>query len=220
MPLPASPGAISLSAIQTEFTGSNPISISEYYRGTIGVALVPDITVNNNVPTGSAGVQISFANFHAAEQIDYIPTTFGINDITLGSGLNFIDGDSNTITIAGINTSITLNIGTTNARISASGTAPATFCTLTAIKNGSSAGSVSWSRIGAGTTTNQTRNLKVAVSSGDTLKFNFSVDVSGSSDDGDSGGTFGTIVFNITNDSSSNTFIDSFTPSGSATKSS
>ena len=48
-------GAISLSDIQTEFTGSNPISMSEYYRGLL-------VTDNNtNVPT--SGV-ISLANFY------------------------------------------------------------------------------------------------------------------------------------------------------------
>ena len=214
MPLPASPAALSLNDIQAEFTGSNPISISEYYRGTIGVALVPNITVNNNVPTSG---QISFSNFHSAEQIDYTPTTFDINDIALGAGTDFIDADSNTITLAGINTSITLNIGTTNARAQASGVFPSVVCTLEAFKNGASAGSVSWSRIGAGSSTNQTRNMKVTVSSGDTLKFNFSVDVTGSSDSGDGGGTLGTPSFAITNDSSSNASIDTFTTTGSAT---
>lgn len=33
-------GPISISQIQTEFTGSNPISISEYYRGAGLVTLV------------------------------------------------------------------------------------------------------------------------------------------------------------------------------------
>tara|TARA_B110000971_G_scaffold44083_1_gene43828 strand:+ start:182 stop:1030 length:849 start_codon:yes stop_codon:yes gene_type:complete len=50
-------GAISLSDIQTEFTGSNPISISEYYRGLL-------VTTNNTgVPTSGA---ITLANFYGA----------------------------------------------------------------------------------------------------------------------------------------------------------
>jgi hypothetical protein len=48
-------GAIKLSEIQTEFTGSNPISMSEYYRGLL-------VTANNtNVPT--SGV-ITLSNFY------------------------------------------------------------------------------------------------------------------------------------------------------------
>jgi hypothetical protein len=57
MALPVS-GTISLSQIQTEFTGSNPISISEYYRGG-GL-----VTSNNtSVPTSGA---ISLSNFYGA----------------------------------------------------------------------------------------------------------------------------------------------------------
>jgi hypothetical protein len=48
-------GAIKLSEIQTEFTGSNPISMSEYYRGLL-------VTANNtSVPT--SGV-ITLSNFY------------------------------------------------------------------------------------------------------------------------------------------------------------
>lgn len=57
MTLPAS-GAISLSDIQTEFGGSNPISINEYYKGG---TYVPNTTVNVNIPT--SGV-ITFSNFY------------------------------------------------------------------------------------------------------------------------------------------------------------
>lgn len=51
-----SSGAIKLSEIQTEFTGSNPISLSEYYRGA------GYVTGNNTtVPTSGA---ISVSNFY------------------------------------------------------------------------------------------------------------------------------------------------------------
>lgn len=43
MPIPSS-GALTLSAIQTEFGGANPISLSEYYAG------------GANVPAGTSGV--------------------------------------------------------------------------------------------------------------------------------------------------------------------
>jgi hypothetical protein len=57
MALPSS-GPLSLTNIQTEFGGSNPISLSEYYRGGSYVT-----TNNTNVPT--SGV-ISFSNFYGA----------------------------------------------------------------------------------------------------------------------------------------------------------
>lgn len=57
MPLPES-GPISLSDIQNEFGGNNPISITEYYRGG---SLVPDTTTNSSIPTSG---QISFDDFY------------------------------------------------------------------------------------------------------------------------------------------------------------
>lgn len=57
MTLPTT-GAISLSAIQTEFGGSNPIDINEYYRSG---GLVPNNPPNYVVPTGG---QIDFGQFH------------------------------------------------------------------------------------------------------------------------------------------------------------
>lgn len=64
MALPAS-GPISLGAIQTEYGGTNPAAISEYYRGG---GLVPNAAPNLSVPTSGA---ISFSNFYggAAAQI-------------------------------------------------------------------------------------------------------------------------------------------------------
>ena len=215
MPLPASPGAISLSAIQTEFTGSNPISISEYYRGTIGVALVPDITVNNNVPTGSAGVQISFANFHAAEQIDYIPNTFSIGNLS-SVGDDTVQSNSSSITITGINTPIKLNIGTTNGNIqrSAAGFGVSVITTVAYVNN-VQANSFNWSRNTNGTTTAIVRNMKITVSSGDTLIIGFIVSVGG--DSGDGTGTSSAITYTVSNDSSSNTSLATFTAEGSVT---
>ncbi len=61
MALPAS-GTISLNSLQTEFGGSNPISINEYYRG--GTLVNPagtNTTVNNSIPTSGA---ITLSNFY------------------------------------------------------------------------------------------------------------------------------------------------------------
>jgi len=208
MPLPGS-GAISCDNLQTEFGNTNPIALSEYYRG--GTSLVPNISVNNSVPTSG---QISISNLYAAEQIDYIPTTFNITDVNI-SGADSVNADTNTITIAGINTPITLNIGTSSATATCTGSLTNVDMTLEIFKNNVSVTSVTWIRFGAGTTNNITRNMKVTVSSGDTIKLNFLVNASG--DSGDAGGTDGFITWTISNDSSSNTSIDTFTTTGTAT---
>lgn len=59
MPLPSS-GPLSLNDIQTEFGGTNPISISEYYAGG---AFVPAGTSGTNGPVPSSGA-ISISNFY------------------------------------------------------------------------------------------------------------------------------------------------------------
>lgn len=59
MPLPSS-GSISLSQIQTEFGGSNPISINEYYKGGAYVL------TTDNAPNVPASGQIDFNDFWGA----------------------------------------------------------------------------------------------------------------------------------------------------------
>jgi hypothetical protein len=61
MTLPAAYNPIGLLQTQGEFGGTNPIAMSEYYRGGA-------YTTNNNttVPTGSAGVPIGLSNFYSA----------------------------------------------------------------------------------------------------------------------------------------------------------
>ena len=55
-----SSGAIKLSEIQTEFTGSNPISMSEYYRGA-------GYTTGNNTSVPETGA-ISISNFYGTKR--------------------------------------------------------------------------------------------------------------------------------------------------------
>ena len=61
-------GGITLAQIQTEHGGSNPISLSEYYKDASYANLdgtgVPAISPNNNIPTSGA---IHFSNFHGSE---------------------------------------------------------------------------------------------------------------------------------------------------------
>ena len=53
-------GAISLSDLQTEFGGSNPISLSEYYSAS-GTVTRKAGSYNNNIPTSGA---VSLSNFY------------------------------------------------------------------------------------------------------------------------------------------------------------
>lgn len=56
--MPISSSNISLSSIQSEWGGSNPISLSEYYRG--GIYVPNNFTNTGNIPSSGA---ISFSNF-------------------------------------------------------------------------------------------------------------------------------------------------------------
>lgn len=83
-----SSGAISLSDIQNEFGGNNPISLSEYYRGG---SYVTDN--NTNVPT-SGGITMS--NFYGAvKQFSYAFTSSvqqaNLWSILVGAGWNGLD---------------------------------------------------------------------------------------------------------------------------------
>ena len=60
MGLPSS-GALAFSTIQSQFGGSNPISLSEYYRNG---SFVPQNQFNTNVPTSG---QISVSQFYSTE---------------------------------------------------------------------------------------------------------------------------------------------------------
>ena len=71
MTLPAS-GTIALTQIQTEFGGSNPIGLNEYYKGGSYV------TVNDYAPNVPASGAISMSNFYGAKK-----TT--LNTVTLST---------------------------------------------------------------------------------------------------------------------------------------
>jgi hypothetical protein len=74
-------GAISLNDIQTEFGGSNPININEYYRGG---ANVPDTAANSGIPTSGT---ISIGDFYGGDATLLTPTgTFSAANFTSTSG--------------------------------------------------------------------------------------------------------------------------------------
>lgn len=90
-------GAISLSQIRTEFGGSAPDSLSEYYRGA---GLVPDISANSAIPTTGP---IKLSDFYNATNADFVPNAINWSDIT-GS----YSGNTDSQSITGINTTIEL----------------------------------------------------------------------------------------------------------------
>jgi hypothetical protein len=191
-----------LNDLQNEFGGSNPIAISEYYRGG---GLVPDIPANSSVP---ASGQISLSNFYNATNADYIPAAFDINNITDPGGDTPVTADTNQITITGINTPITLNFGTSNAAVSFSAPgAGGTTANATVYVNGSVANTVIWSRSNSGSNTGLTRNMKVTVSNNANIFVRFTVSVSAGLEGGQGQAN---ATFTVTNDSSSNTSLDSF----------
>ncbi len=81
MTLPSS-GPLTLSDIQTEFGGSNPISLSEYYRGG---GYVP-----SSVSAVPASGTISIGNFYGTS--NYVPTGYWISEIIVPSTQSVYDG--------------------------------------------------------------------------------------------------------------------------------
>jgi hypothetical protein len=73
MTLPVYPNSISMSQIQTEFGGSNPISLSEYYRGG---ANVPSCTADGGRGLIAASGAISMDTFHGTSALKTIVATF------------------------------------------------------------------------------------------------------------------------------------------------
>ena len=84
MTLPAPGVSLSLSQIQGEFGGSNPISLSEYYAGG---AYVPAGTTGTNGPVPSSGT-ISISNFYGTSNIPPL-------SVTADSVSGFNNGPSN-----------------------------------------------------------------------------------------------------------------------------
>ena len=72
MALPSS-GILKLSNLATEFQDTVPYKLSDYYRGG---ALVPDASVNNNVPTSGA---IRLSNFYGATERIEVTITIASN---------------------------------------------------------------------------------------------------------------------------------------------
>jgi hypothetical protein len=94
MAIPTS-GILALTDLQTEFGGSNPIGINEYYKGG---GLVPNSSVNANVPTSGA---ISLSNFYGAQNRNTISITISSNtnnyNVYSNRGASYIAGISDIV---------------------------------------------------------------------------------------------------------------------------
>ena len=202
MPIPST-GPISFSVIQGEFGGSNPISLSEYYRG----ALVPNTGTNAAVPT-SGVFAVSALRGAAAYVPDYIPNAIDLGDL-IASNSGVTIANTNQITITGISEPITLLFNFVNGEVNhSSGGGGATTSSLSVLVNGSAANSVSWSQTGTGQTFNIVRAMHVTVNNNDTIRVDGIVDgAAGAAEFGVGGASANVRIYNT---SSSNTFLDSF----------
>lgn len=117
-------GAISLSQIQTEFTGSNPISLSEYYKSG---AYVGNFSANANIPTSG---QISASQFYSTSRTYTINATLATNY----DQLNLWDWIVATYGTYSVPYAVTFN---NNARIYSTNASASAFTTGTGWPSGS-----------------------------------------------------------------------------------
>lgn len=108
MPLPSS-GPLSFSDLQSQFGGTNPISLSEYYRGG---SFVTNTAVNNTIPTAGTITLNNFYNTYGRVPVSitiaassnnydayanrggtYIP---GVSDLTYTINAGVVIGSANT----------------------------------------------------------------------------------------------------------------------------
>lgn len=88
MPIVSS-GAVSLNAIQTEFGGTNPISMSEYYQGgsRIGSGVYP-----NTIPTSGAIQLDDFYSAKATHAYAGVSSTTEVYNACIGYSIDYFNG--------------------------------------------------------------------------------------------------------------------------------
>lgn len=191
-------GAISLSQIQTELGGANPISMSEYYRNGA-------YTGSNNTSVPTSGV-ISMSNFYGASSVDLVPDATAWNDIyQTGSTGGTTSGSANTVTVTGINTSITLSVTLTGGYCN--GAADNGFnadINIWAVVNGVQSSNIT----GGQTDSFSPTTFNITVSNNTTVYFAATLNVSDTLDGAASGQAGGTIT--VRNVSSGSTVLDTF----------
>jgi hypothetical protein len=109
MAMPAS-GALSFSAIQTEFGGSNPIGLSEYYRnGSYVGGGAP------NVPTSGAIALNTFYSAEAATVINITSNTSNYNILTQATAAGYDAAADTTPIIVNVASGVTVSASGTYA---------------------------------------------------------------------------------------------------------
>lgn len=179
MALPSS-GVLTLNDIQTEFGGTNPIGLSEYYRGG---GLVPDTAGNAGIPT--SGV-ISVTDFYGAAN------SIALNFATHGSGAS---GSSFSIGTARSTRMVHVSGYSTSATITSVTIGGITATVLNHGSTGSNPGQSfqAWAKVPTGTTATITTNgtTTMYASTFDTVN-------SGAADTGSATGAGTTTTFTFT----------------------
>jgi hypothetical protein len=103
MALPGS-GPLSFSAIQTEFGGSNPIALSEYYRGGAYVG-----SGAPNVPTSGAIALSTFYSAQAAVVLNITSSTSNYNILTAATAAGYNAATDTTPIIVNVATSVVVS---------------------------------------------------------------------------------------------------------------
>jgi hypothetical protein len=96
MAIPGPGTAISMTTIATEFGGTVPHSLNEYYRGG---GLVPNIPASAAIPTSG---QIAIGNFYGSSARITVPLTIAANaynyDVFTNRGPTYVAGASGNFT--------------------------------------------------------------------------------------------------------------------------
>jgi|LakMenEpi03Aug12_release.lakeMendotaPanAssembly.Ray.scaffolds.fasta_scaffold573235_2 hypothetical protein len=159
MPVPTIPSAISLGNIQTEFGGSNPIAISEYYNNA-SPDLIPSGTANaTGVVIPNSGNPIRFSNFSGALKTEITGGTYtgggggyGYSTYQVGATASFgtLTGSS-TVRLSSTNTGTLSALYSSNGGTGPMGVPLQTFTLLSV--DGGDFTAVTWTSITVGATT-------------------------------------------------------------------
>lgn len=160
-------GPIKFSQLQAEFGGSNPISLSEYYRG--GAYVVNGSSSTNTIPTSGA---IAISKFYGTAAADLTPDAINWPNAVSYGGTYQQGGRANTAarTISGISQPIQLRVLVTALDHTQYGGVDVAYS-----KNGAPYvyyGTLTYGSIGemwAGST----QSTSITVANGDTLAFQF-----------------------------------------------
>ena len=126
MAIPSS-GTVSLTTIQTEYGGSSPISLSEYYRGGV---YVPSSSTTTTIPTSGA---ISVSNFYGTSNTQEFTISTNQTNLNLRTYVNGLGYNGLANVVVTINAGVYVYATTTSSAALTTGTFPQS---LTIINNG------------------------------------------------------------------------------------